>query len=82
MITAFGSTYLREQTFSIAKYQKNKYCSRLSNKHFKHSYKNIDIHYESGHKRISGKNSTLKNTLEFRNYLFKNIYIFLHSRIN
>ena len=33
MITAFGSTYLCEQTFSIVKYRKNKYCSQLSDEH-------------------------------------------------
>ncbi|XP_060874765.1 general transcription factor II-I repeat domain-containing protein 2-like [Metopolophium dirhodum] len=30
MITAFGSTYICEQTFSILKFRKNKYCSRRS----------------------------------------------------
>ncbi|XP_050066642.1 general transcription factor II-I repeat domain-containing protein 2A-like [Aphis gossypii] len=33
MITAFGSTYICEQTFSILKFRKNKYCSRLSDEH-------------------------------------------------
>jgi hypothetical protein len=33
MITAFGSTNICEQTFSILKIRKNKYCSRLSVEH-------------------------------------------------
>lgn len=33
MITAFGSTYICEQTFSILKLRKNKYCSRFSDEH-------------------------------------------------
>jgi len=31
--TAFGSTYICDQTFSILKFRKNKYCSRLSDEH-------------------------------------------------
>jgi hypothetical protein len=33
MITAFDSTYIREQAFSVMNYGKNKYCSRLANEH-------------------------------------------------
>jgi hypothetical protein len=32
-ITAFGSTYICEQVFSVINYQKNKYYSRLTNEH-------------------------------------------------
>jgi len=34
-ITAFGSTYLCEQTFSIVNYRKNKYASRLTDDHLR-----------------------------------------------
>lgn len=33
MITDFGSTYVREQTFSMVQYRKNNYCLRLSDGH-------------------------------------------------
>jgi hypothetical protein len=33
MITAFGSTYICKQAFSVMNYQKNKYCSRLTSEH-------------------------------------------------
>ncbi|VVC27387.1 Hypothetical protein CINCED_3A001740 [Cinara cedri] len=33
IIITFGSTYICEQTFSIIKFRKNKYCSRLSIEH-------------------------------------------------
>jgi hypothetical protein len=33
MIMAFGSNYIYEQAFSVMNYQKNEYCSQLTNKH-------------------------------------------------
>jgi hypothetical protein len=34
-ITAFGSTYIREQEFSVVNYRNNKYCSWLANEHLR-----------------------------------------------
>jgi hypothetical protein len=33
VITAFSSSYICEQAFSIMNYRKNEYCSHLTNKH-------------------------------------------------
>jgi len=71
-MTAFGSTYICEQTFSILKFRKNEYCSRLSCEHLNAALRIINIQFEIGYKRISGENSTSKITLK----------ILLHSIIN
>jgi len=48
---------------------------------YEYSFKNINIQYESGYKRISGKNSTSKITLKKLKKIKENLYS-LHSRIN
>lgn len=65
MITEVGNTYICEQTFSILKFRKTKYCSRLSDKHVNAVLiSTFDIQCEGGYKQISEKNSTSKITLE------------------
>lgn len=63
MITTFGSfthyIYFQcicEQTFSLERFRKNKYCSRLSDERLKFecgSYEYINIEHEGRYKQIS-----------------------------
>jgi len=85
MITAFGSTYLCEQTFSIAKYlKKNKYCSRLSkinlNAVLRIPTSNMKADINEIAEKIQYKNHiSIKETIYIKNVY---LYILTHSRIN
>jgi len=53
MITTFGSTNICEQSFSIPKFR---IFFTFKQRTLECSFNNINIQYESGYKRIRGKN--------------------------